>query len=62
MNIFQFISFQVLHKRIGGGGGVKVAADMLTKFRKIYLCNTWTHPKLFLASGNQEIIIIIYLP
>ena len=30
MNIFQFISVQVLHKRIRGGGRVKVAADMLT--------------------------------
>ena len=31
MNIFQFISVQVLHKRIRGGGRVKVAADMLTR-------------------------------
>ena len=31
MNIFQFISVQVLHKRIKGGGRVKVAADMLTR-------------------------------
>ena len=30
MNIFHFISVQVLHKRIRGGGRVKVAADMLT--------------------------------
>ena len=31
MNIFHFISVQVLHKRIRGGGRVKVAADMLTR-------------------------------
>ena len=31
MNIFQFISVQVLHKRIRRGGRVKVAADMLTR-------------------------------
>ena len=31
MNIFQFISVQVLHKRIRGGWRVKVAADMLTR-------------------------------
>ena len=31
MNIFQFISVQLLHKRIRGGGRVKVAADMLTR-------------------------------
>ena len=32
MNIFQFISVQVLRKRIrGGGGGVKVAADLLIR-------------------------------
>ena len=31
MNIFQFISVQVLHKRIREGGEVKVAADMLTR-------------------------------
>ena len=31
MIIFQFISVQVLHKRIRGGGRVKVAADMLTR-------------------------------
>ena len=31
MNIFQYISVQVLHKQIRGGGRVKVAADMLTR-------------------------------
>ena len=31
MNICQFISVQVLHKRIRGGGRVKVAAYMLTR-------------------------------
>ena len=31
MNIFHFISVQVLHKRIRGRGRVKVAADMLTR-------------------------------
>ena len=51
MNIFQFISVQVLHKQIKGLGRVKVAADMLTrgggggsKFQKICLYNTWTLP------------------
>ena len=31
MNIFRFISVQVLHKRIRRGGWVKVAANMLTR-------------------------------
>ena len=31
MNIFHFISVQVLHKRVRGGVRVKVAADMLTR-------------------------------
>ena len=33
MNIFQFISVQLLHKRIRGGGWVKLASDMLTRGR-----------------------------
>ena len=31
MKIFQFISVQVLRKRIRGGRGVKVAADLLIR-------------------------------
>ena len=51
MNIFQFISVQVLRKRIKWGGRVKVAAYLLirgggggSKFRKICLYNNWTLP------------------
>ena len=60
MNIFLFISVQVLHKRIRGGGRVKVAADMLTREgsqnfgKSAYVILEWSLSQL---NGNTIILL-----